>query len=227
MRELIQFLRDLERNNNREWFGDNKTRYREVLARWNAFCEELIRQVGAYDPDIARLTLRDCTYRIYRDTRFSNDKSPYKTHFGVFLAPGGKKSMHAGYYFHIGTGSGSEYPFAHVLATGNYCYDPKAVKLLREDIYYGWDDFSRRVLGQADQRFVPDMDNCLKRVPREYPADAPCADWMRMKSYCISRRVDDDFITGPDLAGRVAAAFRTTKPFADYINRAVDFAREE
>ena len=122
MKEIIDFLRDLSYNNNREWFNVNKQRYEEVLSHWHEFCEKLIQAVGQFDPDIACLTVKDCTYRIYRDTRFSADKSPYKTHFGVFMSKGGKKSMHAGYYFHIGTGSGNEYPHCHMIASGNYCF---------------------------------------------------------------------------------------------------------
>lgn len=223
MKEIITFLREVEANNNREWFNDNKPRFQQLQQKWNAFCEELIKEIGAFDDDIARLTLRDCTYRFYCDTRFSADKSPYKTHMGCFMAPGGKKSMHSGYYFHLGTGQGLSYPGPHMLAVGNYCYDPKSVKILREDISYGWDEFSTKVLSVADPRFVPDMDNALKRVPKEYPADAPYADWMRMKSYGLSMRIDEDFVTAPQLAQRVAAIFRTTKPFNDYINRAVDY----
>ena len=139
MKETIGFLRDLSCNNNREWFAANKERFREVQARWHEWCGQLIRAVGQYDPDIARLDVKDCTYRIYRDTRFSTDKSPYKTHFGVFLSKGGKKSMHAGYYFHVGTGLGKDYPHCHMMASGNYCYEPRVVRMLREDISFGWE----------------------------------------------------------------------------------------
>ena len=90
MKEILEFLRDLENNNNREWFNSNKERYQKVLKTWYAFCESLIKEIGRFDEDIAPLTIKDCTYRIYRDTRFSKDKSPYKTHFGVFLAKGGQ-----------------------------------------------------------------------------------------------------------------------------------------
>ena len=185
MKEVLAFLRDLEQNNNREWFHAHKERYLFVQKKWNAFCEELIREIGAYDADIAQLTLRDCTYRIYRDTRFSQDKSPYKTHFGAFLAKGGKKSMHAGYYFHVGTGTADGYPQAHMLAAGNYCYESAVVKILREDISYGWREFSEEILAPIPADFRVDMEGALKRVPRDYPADAPYADWMRMKSYCL------------------------------------------
>lgn len=225
MKEVLKFLRELECNNNKEWFAAHKDWYLEVQQKWYGFCEELIREIGQYDNDIARLTIKDCTYRIYRDTRFSNDKTPYKTHFGVFLAKGGKKSMHSGYYFHVGTGTGQTYPHAHMLATGNYCYDPKAIKILREDIAYGWDEFNKEVLKKADSSFKIDMEGALKKVPKEFPADAPFADFMRLKAFCLATYVDDDFITSPDLVHRVAELFRTTKPFNDYVNRAVDYSR--
>lgn len=227
MKEIITFLRDLEQNNNREWFEANRPRYENIRRQWYAFCEELIAEIGRFDADISRLTIKDCTYRIYRDTRFSKDKSPYKTHMGVFLCPGGKKSMHAGYYFHLGTGTAVGYPAAHMLASGNYCYDPKVVKILREDISYGWEEFSGEVLRVADASFHVDMDGALKRVPREYDAEAPCADFMRLKSYCLVRNVDESFLTAPHLARRVAALFLTTKPFVDYVNRAVDYSINE
>lgn len=226
MKEILNFLRDLERNNNREWFHENKSRYEKVLKKWHAFCEELIMEIGKFDEDIAKLTVKDCTYRIYRDTRFSKDKSPYKTHFGVFLAPGGKKSMHAGYYLHIGTGTAGGYPAAHMLASGNYCYDTKAVKILREDISYGWEEFEGTVLAKVAPGFRIDMDGALKKVPKEFDASAPYADFMRLRSFCLVNDIDDDFITAPDLAERVAEMFRTTKPFNDYVNRAVDFSNE-
>ncbi len=91
MKEILDFLRDLDNNNHREWFNANKDRYQEVLKKWYAFCESLITEIGRFDKDIAPLTIKDCTYRIYRDTRFSKDKSPYKTHFGAFLAKGGQE----------------------------------------------------------------------------------------------------------------------------------------
>ena len=139
MREILQFLRDLSRNNNREWFLSNKQRYQQVQSRWYAYCEALVSAIGQYDSDIASLTIKDCTYRIHRDTRFSPDKSPYKTHCGAFFSKGGKRSMHAGYYFHVGTGEGEGYPYCHMLASGNYCFEPRVIKMLREDISFGWE----------------------------------------------------------------------------------------
>lgn len=227
MKETLDFLRDLENNNNREWFNSNKELYQKILKKWYAFCESLITEIGRFDKDIAPLTIKDCTYRIYRDTRFSKDKSPYKTHLGVFLAKGGKKSMHAGYYFHIGTGTSPEYPHAHMLASGNYYYDSKAVKILREDISDEWETFSTSILGKVNSVFIPDMEGTLKRVPKEYDPNAPYADWMRMKSFCLIAKPNDDFLLEDNLIQRVAELFKTTKPFIDFINRAVDYVNEE
>ena len=69
MKEILDFLRDLDNNNHREWFNANKGRYQEILKKWYAFCESLITEIGRFDKDIAPLIVKDCTYRIYRDTR--------------------------------------------------------------------------------------------------------------------------------------------------------------
>ena len=100
MKDMIEFLRELKMNNNREWFCKNKHRYQEVQGRFNEFTERLIHGIASFDPTIANLGVKDCTYRIYRDVRFSEDKSPYKTHLGAVICRGGKKSGFAGYYFH-------------------------------------------------------------------------------------------------------------------------------
>ena len=111
-----------------------------------------------------------------------------------------------------------------MLAAGNYCYEPRVIKMLREDISFGWEEFKSSVLDVADPRFTLDMDGALKRVPKEYPADAPYADFMRLKSYTLLTTFDDAFLLQPHLAERVAELFRTVKPFNDYINRAIDFS---
>ena len=114
-----------------------------------------------------------------------------------------------------------------MLASGNYCSDPAVVPILREDISDGWDDFSSNVLGVADKRFSIDMDGALKKVPKGYPTDAPYADFMRLKNYCLVATVDDDFIPSPNLARRLAEIFHTTKPFNDFVNRAFDYTLTE
>lgn len=103
MKEVFDFLAQLSRNNNREWFNANKETYLQVREKFEDFAGQLIGKIAGWDEDIANsnLQVKDCTYRIYRDTRFSKDKVPYKTHMGIFICKGGKKSPNAGYYLHL------------------------------------------------------------------------------------------------------------------------------
>ena len=83
-----------------------------------------------FSSSVKGLKVKDCTYRIYRDVRFSKDKSPYKTHMGCYICRGGKKSGYSGYYFHVATEQSDVYPSGHMLAVGDYCMEPKALKIL-------------------------------------------------------------------------------------------------
>ena len=226
MKTIIEYLRRLSCNNNREWFTEHKSEYQDALARFNAFAEQLIAEISVFDPTIQGLTVKDCTYRIYRDVRFSKDKSPYKTHMGVYVCRGGKKSGYSGYYFHIGTGDGNTYPSAHMLAVGDYCCDPKALRVLREDIMDRTDEFVATIQEEADPRFQLDEEFKLKRVPKGFDPDLPCAELLKYKVYCLYFNTDNDFITAPELAKRVASTFRTAKPFLDFVNRAIEYVKE-
>jgi uncharacterized protein (TIGR02453 family) len=225
MKEILHFLRELQRHNDRSWFTEHKSEYQQMQAKFNSLVENVIKEIGQYDPTISGLTAKDCTYRIYRDVRFSDDKSPYKTHLGAFICPGGKKSGYSGYYFQIATG-GDSFPDAHMLAAGDYCCDAHVLKLLREDIADGDGDFDRIVKSTAPL-FSIDTEGALKRNPKGYAEDAPYSEYLRLKSFCLVANVGDDFWLKDHLAQRIAEAFRPTKPFLDYINRAVSFVNEE
>ena len=226
MKAIIHFLRQLQCNNNREWFNAHKEEFLKHQTRFHELVDEVIKEITVFDADVAGLTAKDCTYRIYRDVRLSSDKSPYKCHFGAFIAKGGKKAGNAGYYFHISTGGGEEYPYCHMLAAGDYCYKPEVMKILREDIVNGEGDFDA-VVKQADASFTLDNDGALKRNPKGFPADAPYSEYIRLKYFCLTAIPDDEFWEGEDLAKRIASKFATTKPFLNYINRAIAFEREE
>ena len=101
MRETVAFLKELAANNNKQWFDDNRARYRVLRNGFDEFSAEVIDGFGTFDAEVRGLTPKDCIFRINRDTRFSNDKSPYKTHFSTYICHHGKKSGYAGYYFHV------------------------------------------------------------------------------------------------------------------------------
>lgn len=223
MKEIIAFLRDLQQNNNREWFNAHKALYWEVQARFNRIVEELISEIVQFDETVAGLSARDCTYRIYRDVRFSDDKSPYKTHLGAYICRGGKKSGYSGYYFQISAGRGDSYPDSHMLATGDYCCQPDVLRILREDIMDGDGDFEQTL--KAAPAFELDYEGSLKRNPKGFPADAPYSHYLRLKKFCLYKNLDEEFICSADYVHRMAMLFRTTYPFLSYVNRAIAFVK--
>ncbi|MBQ8360835.1 MAG: DUF2461 domain-containing protein [Bacteroidaceae bacterium] len=224
MKEIISFLRQLKCHNDREWFNAHKSEYLRQQTRFNDFVAELIAGIASFDPSVSGLTPKDCVYRIYRDVRFSDDKSPYKTHLGAFVCPGGKKSGYSGYYFHVSTG-GEGYPDNHMLAAGDYCCTPEALRILREDIAYGGGDFEQ-ALHDADSCFRLDREGALKRNPKGFPVGTPYEEYIRLKAFCLCYTPDTDFLLTDNLSQRVAELFRTTKPFLDYINRGIAYSRE-
>ena len=216
MKEILEFLRDLENNNNREWFNSNKERYQKVLKTWYAFCESLIKEIGRFDEDIAPLTIKDCTYRIYRDTRFSADKTPYKIHFGGYINAKGKKSDHCGYYVHL-------QPDGSMLAGGSLCLPSNILKAVRQSIYDNIEEFVAIVEDPEFKKYFPVIgEDFLKTAPKGFPKDFKYVDYLKCKEYVCSYNVPDDFFTRPDMLEQMDKAFRQFKRFADFINYTID-----
>lgn len=223
MKEVIAFLSQLQQNNNREWFNEHKNEFLQVQARFNDFIEKLIKGIAGFDENISGMTVKDCTYRIYRDTRFSSDKTPYKCHMGAFINPGGKKSGYAGYYFQVGA-TDEGFPNGNMLASGDYCFEPAVMKILREDICNGEGDFDR-IVKQA-KPFQIDSSEMLKRNPSGFPADAPYPEYLRLKTFCLTYQPGRSFMYSDHLLEELIELFRPTQPFIEYINRAIAFTRE-
>lgn len=226
MQRVISFLQELHDNNNREWFLDHKAQYLEAKNIFGEFAIELLKEIREFDDSIGNLGLQDITYRIYRDVRFSKNKAPYKCHMGVFICPGGRKSGYSGYYFQVSAADEGGWESGHMMASGNYFTEPAILRIIREDIELGKGDF-REVLAQADPKFELDFSDALKKVPNGFPKDSPDSDYFRLKNFCLVHAPSDRFVRSKDLAKKVAAMFKTTQPFIHYINRAIEYAREE
>lgn len=222
MKTILSFIRQLEKNNNKPWFDSHKNEYLEARAHFNDIVERLLEEIVQFDPSIKGVGVNDCTYRIYKDMRFSKDGLPYKTHFGAFIARGGRKSGYSGYYFHIGTGSGEEYPCRSFLAAGNYYMEPKVLKIVREDIELGGGDFERIIKGLAPSLSL-DQDQKLKRPPVGFNPEGPYIEFIKLKNFCLSGTFDANNL---DL-NEISQIFKSAKPFLDYINRAIEYSREE
>lgn len=219
MKSVLKFLRNLSRHNDKEWFLLHKDEYLSAKARFEVFTAQMIESVRSFDPSIGPMSVGDCTYRIYRDVRFSKDKSPYKNHMDFFICPGGKKSWHGGYYFHIG-GDGQ-----HMFGVGTPVLSPSALRTIREDIQMSNGGY-REILSKVDSHLNIDTNYAgkLKKVPKGFPEGTPDSEFYKQKDFLLSCYPDEEFILGPDLSERLADILRTGKPFLDFINRAIDFS---
>lgn len=224
MKKTVEFLELLNRNNNREWFNANRPMYLEAKAEFEQFVGKLIDGLSEFDDSVRGQKAKDCIYRIFRDTRFSADKTPYKTHFGGFIVPHGKKSGYAGYYIHIEPTEDGMMGYS-LLASGLVMPEPVILRSIREEIL----DYGHEIIDIVDRsddfRFF--TGNSLKRTPQGFPTDTEVDFLLRMKDHFIEKRLTRKDILSPRLAEKCIEAFRTTKPYLDHLNRAIDYAREE
>ena len=128
-KQTLEFLNDLKKNNNRDWYIKNKAAYTEAKTNFESFVQLIINKIADFDPIMKGLEVKSCVYRINRDIRFSNDKSPYKSHLGAFIVKGGKKNgdKFAGYYVHIEPGKS-------IIAGGAYMPPTPWLSAIREKI---------------------------------------------------------------------------------------------
>ncbi len=220
MKEVLSFLTELADNNNKPWFDSHKEQYKEANKIFLDFAGRLISGLSKFDKSLCGLTTKDCTYRIYKDLRFTKDKTPYKTHMGVFVCPHGKKSGYSGYYFHIEPANNH-----FLLCTGLYLPDPKVIKSVREEIMLNGTNFDRLV--RASDSFTLDWKDSLKRIPAGYPSDKPYSDYFKLKNFCLLKNVNMKYVLSNNLLDNLISDFQSTSEFCKTMNRAVDYAFEE
>lgn len=218
MKTVTDFLDRLAQNNNRQWFAEHKEEYQSASSIFNQFVERLIEGIASFDPSVNNLTVKDCTYRIYRDIRFSKDKLPYKTHMGAFISPGGKCSGSSGYYFHI-EAKDAHYIGGHILSTGIYCPAPQIVKGIREEIMFNGQEFEQAI--EAASGFSLDRSSSLKRVPAGFSSESQYAEYLKLKDFFLVQHIDDNLISHPALAELVAEQFKKTYQFNSLLNKVV------
>ena len=219
MREIIDFLSDISANNDRNWFEANRPRYTQVKQQMDTLAEELIEAIAAFDPSINGLRAKDCTYRIYRDTRFSKDKSPYKTWWGVYVCPRGKKSGFSGYYMHVEPDQN-----CYMLCTGAYCPTPGEIKSVREEIMTEGDAFVEAI--NSAKGFEVDWSSALKRMPQGWSAEDAHSEYYRLRNYILVKMVDKEYFLQPNAIEQIAKDMQCTRTFNDTLNRAIEYARE-
>jgi uncharacterized protein (TIGR02453 family) len=218
-KESLQFLDDLKKNNNRDWFQDNKKRYEVFKKDYHQLVSDFLDAMKPLDPSLELLEVKNCTFRINRDIRFSKDKYPYKAHLGVWMSTGAKGANRAGYYVHIEKG-------ASFIAGGFYSPDPEDLKKVRKEIAFFYDDLQEILNDKNFKKEFGSLDinenNSLKSMPRGYEKDHPAIEFLKLKSFTATQKYDISEVTQKDFVSKVSKKLIALKPLNEFINRALD-----
>jgi uncharacterized protein (TIGR02453 family) len=211
--EGLTFFRSLKRNNRREWFQPRKHIYDETL---RAPMIELVTALDAEMMKFAPAHVREpesAIYRIYRDTRFSSDKTPYKTHIAaIFPHRGLAKHSCAGLYFSVS-------PEEVEIAGGVYMPMPEDLRAIRLHLLDQHEEFRRIVKGRTLRGLMGELQgDHLSRVPKGFPADHPAADLVRQKQWLVYVTLEPAIATTPKLFTEVVKRIRAMAPFLAFLN---------
>ena len=213
----FKFLEELAGNNNREWFQYNKPRYDEARDNAIEFTRSVIQGLAAYDPSInSDLPAKDCVLRIYRDIRFSKDKTPYKTNIGIGISQNGKNFKGPGYYIHIQPGSS-------FITGGSWMPDTGSLKAIRQEIDYNSTDFKQIISHARFCEHFNDLDrvDVLKTSPKGYNPDHPDIHYLKLKSFTASHTVIDEVLSGSNAVSYTVDVLKTLYPFMNFLRNAV------
>ncbi|MBQ4366737.1 MAG: DUF2461 domain-containing protein [Muribaculaceae bacterium] len=211
IREVIAFLQQLQVHNDRAWFKAHKDEYEAVRKPWEADMERLISLVSQFDGNVRGLDLKGCVYRIYRDIRFSHDKSPYKNYFSGVLGKGGRHTVMSGSYVHF-------QPDNIMLGGGVWWPQKPILDKLRALIDAEPDEFLKIVTApEFTSRFHWESD-ALKTMPKDYPREHPLSQYLKMKEYIVMMRPGLDYFDCDDWVERMAADLHHLQPLHDFLN---------
>ncbi|HEY2956455.1 MAG TPA: DUF2461 domain-containing protein [Candidatus Eisenbacteria bacterium] len=217
-RRLVTYLAGLKAHNRKPWFDAHRAEYDALRAEFEEVVEEAILRIARFEPEVAAVSPRECIFRIYRDVRFSKDKTPYKTQFSAAIGPGGRKGGSAGYYFHVDA--------AGLLLVAGGIYMPDARQLARIRQAIADDPRGFRVVVSAPRfrrRFggLYDEDR-LQRPPRGFAADHPAVEWLKLKRFVAWSEKPVSRLRGKGLAAYVADECRALQPLVAWLRAALD-----
>jgi uncharacterized protein (TIGR02453 family) len=212
----ISFMREIAINNNKPWFDEHKAEYLAAKADFEELVAEVLIVMGNMDPVYKDISAKECVMRIFRDVRFSKDKTPYKTNFGAGFSSGGKNFPGAGYYLHIQPGGNS--------FGGGGMWQPESAQLkaIRQEIDYNFEEFSKIVNDSQFKNFFGQIEgDKLVKVPKGYTEDNKAIEYLRLKSFTVGSNITDAALSQKGLVKKITDAFIAMKPFVDFLNRAV------
>ena len=218
MEKTIAFLKSIEKNNNKEWFDANKDKYLAAKEEFEVLVDKLIKGLAKFDKQIsADMKAKDCTFRIYKDVRFSKDKTPYKNNMGASMNPGGKKSLVAGYYFHMQPGGAS------FLAGGVYMPEAPILQAVRQEIDYNPQPLLKILKSAGFKKYFKGLDEegKLKTAPKGFEKDHPQLELLKNKHFIVSSALSDKDLSSKNLADTILGGFKAMHPLMMYLREAV------
>lgn len=213
MKELFDFLKEISKNNNREWLLAHNDEYQRVKEIRDHIAQQFIDAVSMVEPAAARLSVKDVTYRFMRDTRFSADKSPYKTHIGIFVCPPyGKKSLLSGYYLHLEPGQS-------FICGGNYCLPTKLLGIIRREIRDNIEEYVAIAEDPEFKQYFPviGMDR-LKTAPKGFDKNWEYIDYVRCKDFGVEMHLPDSYFNRKNAIAGLHPQLEQIKRLNDFIN---------
>lgn len=213
--KVFDFLKLIEKNNNREWFNDNKNLFLEAQSDFQDFTEELISEMGKFDETILKLDAKKSLLRIYRDTRFSKDKTPYKNYFGASLGMG-KINTKAGFYLHVQPGKS-------FLGSGIYLPDSPVLKEIRKEISLFKDDFLKAIDDKDFKKYYGELDqeHKLKNVPQGFEKEDPMGEYLKLKSFIGVHNITNKDLSDKNAVKNISKIFEAAKPLNDFLDTSI------
>lgn len=216
MRDVLDFLKRLAANNDRTWFAAHKDEYERLRAYWFTEIQQVIDALAVDELALRHVEARDCAYRIYRDTRFSPDKTPYKTYFSSLISPRGRHYDGACYYIHFGVDEMALY-------SGLWSPESKVLKKVRKAIIDNVEEFrsiveTPQVLAAYPEWWGPK----LKTAPKGYDRNHPDIDLLRLTEYGRCHKLDISFFDNPDWPREAAAILALLRPMNDFLNYSIE-----
>ncbi|MBC7524288.1 MAG: DUF2461 domain-containing protein [Flavobacterium sp.] len=217
--EAVQFIEDLKHNNNTEWMHANKKRYESFKKDYHQYIASLLGVMKSLDKSLEPLEVKNCTFRINRDIRFSKDKQPYKTNIGLWFSTNKNNKNSSGYYLHYEKGNS-------FLAGGIWCPEPSELKKIRKEIEFFHDDLETII---SDSKFKKEFNalskeegTVLKNAPKGYNPEHPAIEFLKLKSFTASQKIDDTLFLDPKFDAIIAQKMSILKPLNDFLRRAVE-----
>jgi uncharacterized protein (TIGR02453 family) len=216
MEKVFKFLKQLAVNNNKDWFDRHKEQYLLAREEFEHFVNGVIRGMIKFDKQIdPATTAKQCMFRIYKDVRFSKDKTPYKINMSASINPGGKKSLEAGYYLHVQPGHS-------FLAGGVWMPPPDMLQAIRQEIDYNPKGLDKIMKAPSFKKYFKGLDeeDKLKTAPKGFDKEHPKIELLKNRHFLVSHALTDKEVLAPGSEKKITEVFKSMHPLMEYLREA-------